>query len=99
MASTRPLPKLLVLCFAVFALLAPSALAAEGIGPGKALGGKTTTTDATTSGKKTTGSSTTGSSKEVLLLATVKPGDDQTVSGTTGWEVAVTAGSPSKVEF
>jgi hypothetical protein len=101
MAPTRLLSKLLLICFALLALLAPSALAAEGIGPGKALGGgKTTTTDATTSSKKTTtGTTSTGGSKEVLALATVKPSNGATVSGTIGWEVAVTAGSPSKVEF
>jgi hypothetical protein len=100
MAPTRLLAKLLVVCFALFALLAPSAPAAEGIGPGKALGGgKTTTTTATTSSKKTTTDTTTGSSKEVLALATVKPGNGTAVSGTVGWEVAATAGSPSKVEF
>jgi mannan endo-1,4-beta-mannosidase len=97
MAPTRLLSKLLVVCFAVFALLAPSALASEGIGPGKALGGKTTTT-ATTDRTKTNGS-TSGTSKEVLSLATVKPGNGATVSGTIGWEVAVTSGAPSKVEF
>src|SRR5436305_3597145 len=101
MAPTRHLSKLLVLCFALFALLAPSALAAEGIGPGKALGGgKTTTPDASaarTSAK--TAGSPSGSSKEVISLATVKPGNGATVSGTIGWEVAVSAGAPSKVEF
>ena len=35
----------------------------------------------------------------MLAIATVKPGNGTTVSGTIGWEVAVTAGSPSKVEF
>jgi hypothetical protein len=102
MAPTRLLPKLLVLCFAAFALLAPSALAAEGIGPGKALGHGKTTTDATASRTttKTNGSgSTSGSSKEVLSVSTVKPGNGATVSGTIGWEVAVTAGSPTKVEL
>jgi hypothetical protein len=96
MAPTRLLSKLLLICFALFALLAPTALAAEGIGPGKALGGKTES--ASTSGTtKTNGSS--GGSKEVLAIATVKPGNGATVSGTASWEVAVTAGSASKVEF
>ena len=99
MAPTRLLSKLTVLCLALCALLAPSALAAEGIGPGKALGG-TKTTDATTSRTKTSGSTSTGGgSKEVLALATVKPVNGATVSGTIAWEVGVTAGSPSKVEF
>jgi Glycosyl hydrolase family 26/Bacterial Ig domain len=102
MAPTRHLSRLLVLCFALFALLAPSALAAEGIGPGKALGGiktKTTTTTATTSGSKTNTGATNGSSKEVLSISTVKPANGATVSGTIAWEVAVGAGAPSKVEF
>jgi hypothetical protein len=95
MAPSRNLFKLFILCFALFALLATSALAAEGVGPGKALGTKTTTASA--SGTKT--NSSTGGSKEVLTLATVKPGAGATVSETIGWEVAVTAGAPSKVEF
>jgi hypothetical protein len=101
MAPTRLLSKLLVVCFALFALLAPSAFAAEGIGPGKALGGsKTTTTDATAARTATKASgATSGGNKEVLSLATVKPASGASVSGTIGWEVAVTAGAPGKVEF
>src|SRR4051812_29410454 len=101
MAPTRNLPKLLLLCFALFALLAPSALAAEGIGPGKPLGGsKTTTSTATASGSKTTsGNGTSGSSKEALSVGTVAPINGTKVSGTIAWQVAVTAGSPSKIEF
>jgi Glycosyl hydrolase family 26/Bacterial Ig domain len=100
MAPTRLLSKLLVLCFALLALAAPSALAAEGIGPAKAVGGsKTTTSAAGTSGREKTGSATNGSSKEVLSISTVKPGNGQTVSGTIGWEAAIGAGAPSKVEF
>src|ERR1044072_3008928 len=106
MAPTRLPGKALILCLAFFALLAPSALAAEGIGPAKKLGGgKTVATDAstaTTSGSKGSGS-TTGAGKdagkEALSIATVKPGSGTTASGTIGWEVAVTAGAPSKAEF
>jgi hypothetical protein len=100
MAPTRILTKLLVLCLALGALLTPSALAAEGVGPAKSLGGgrTTTTTTATSSGNKAGGGSG-GGGKEVLAISTVSPGNAQTVSGATGWEVAVTAGSPSKVEF
>jgi len=102
MASTRLHTKVLVLSLAFFALLAPSALAAEGVGPAKKLGGDktvtTTTSTATTSGSKGSGGPA-ASNKEVLTLSTVKPGNGTTVSGTIGWEVAVTAGSPSKVEF
>jgi beta-mannanase len=101
MASTPLHTKALVLCLTFFALLAPSALAAEGIGPAKKLSlsrdktGTTTTTTATTSGS----TKTTGASKEVLSISTVKPGNGTTVSGTIGWEVAVSAGAPTKVEF
>jgi beta-mannanase len=102
MASTRLHTKALVLSLTLFALFAPSALAAEGIGPAKKLGGdKTVTTDtstATTSASKGSGGST-GASKEVLSISTVKPGNGTTVAGAIGWEAAVTAGAPSKVEF
>jgi hypothetical protein len=103
MAPTRLLSKLLLLCVALAALLAPSALAAEGIGPAKRLGtGKTTSYTTTSSGRDKTsgsGSSATTTSKEVLAIATVKPGNGATVSGPVAWEVGVTAGAPSKVEF
>ncbi|HET8565969.1 MAG TPA: Ig-like domain-containing protein [Solirubrobacterales bacterium] len=95
MAPARNLPKLLSICFALFALLAPSALAAEGIGPGKALGGSTTTVS--TSGTKT--NSGTGGAKEALVIGTVAPIDASTVSGTIDWEAAVSTGSPNRVEF
>jgi Glycosyl hydrolase family 26/Bacterial Ig domain len=102
MAPTRLHIKALILCFAFLALSAPGALAAEGIGPAKKLGGeKATTTSTATSGREKTngsGSVSTGS-KEVLTISTVKPGNGATVSGTIGWEAAVTAGSPTKVEF
>jgi hypothetical protein len=99
MAPTRHLSKLFLLCFTLFALLVPSALAAEGVGPGKALGGgKTTTTTFTTSGSKTN-SGATKEVKEALSLATVAPVNATTVSGAIAWEVAVSAGAPSKVEF
>jgi len=95
MAPTRLLTKTLALLFLLAALFAPSALAAEGVGPAKALRSTTTTTSATTSGS----GKTNGSSKEVLSISTVKPLAGATVSGTVAWEVAVTAGAPSKVEF
>jgi hypothetical protein len=102
MAPTRLLFKLLVICLVLGALAAPSALAAEGIGPAKSLGGGKVTTTSTTAGsgrEKTNGSVPSAGSKEVLELATVKPTSGATVAGTVGWEVAVTAGSPTKVEF
>ena len=94
MAPTRIFPKTLALLLTLAALFAPSALAAESISPAKSLGGeKTKTTTATTSAR------TNGTSKEVLSIATVKPANGTTVSGTIAWEVALTAGAPSKVEF
>jgi Glycosyl hydrolase family 26/Bacterial Ig domain len=101
MVLTRLLSKLLILCFAFFALCVPNALAAEGVGPAKSLGGGSKRTTSTASGRdKTSGSTTTsGSDKEVLSISTAKPGNGATVSGTIGWEVAVTAGAPAKVEF
>jgi hypothetical protein len=99
MAPARLLTKALAALLVLFALFAPAAFAAEAVGPGKALGaGKTTTTAASTSGSKGAGGGT-GSSKEVLSIATVKPAAGATVSGTVAWEVAVGAGSPSKLEF
>ena len=96
MAPPRNLSKLLLICCAFFALLAPSAFAAEGIGPGRALGaGKTTT--ASTSGTKANGA--TGGAKEALAIGTAAPLDGTTVSGTIAWEVTVGAGAPSRVEF
>jgi beta-mannanase len=103
MAPTRLLTKLLFLCFAFSAFCAPSALAAEGVGPAKSLGGdgkSKTSSAATTSGRdKTNGSAAAGGGdKEVLSISTAKPSNGTTVSGTIGWEV-VAAGAPSKVEF
>jgi len=104
MAPARLLTKLLLLCFAFLVFCAPSALAAEAVGPAKSLGGEgksKTTAAATTSGRdKTSGSAPAGGSdKEVLSISTAKPGNGATVSGTIGWEVAVAAGAPTKVEF
>src|SRR3954454_12313396 len=103
MVTTRLLSKLLILCFAFFALCVPGALAAEGVGPAKSLGGgsKPKTSAASASGRdKTSGSTaTSGSDKEVLSISTAKPGNGTTVSGTIGWEATVTAGAPGKVEF
>jgi len=99
MALPRLLAKTLLLTLALAAVFAPSASAAEGISAAKALGGSGKTT-VTSSRTKTSGSgSTTGTTKEQLSIATVKPGSGQTVSGKVDWEVAVTVGSPSKVEF
>jgi len=102
MAPTRLLTQTLTALLLLAALSAPSALAAEGVGPGKALGGTKTTSSASTSGTTSTTSGTTkttGGSKEVLTLSTLAPVSGTTVSGTIAWEVGVTAGSPSKVEF
>jgi Glycosyl hydrolase family 26/Bacterial Ig domain len=96
MAPTRLLAKALLLALLVAALCAPAALAAEGIGPAKALGGEKTTTTATTDGRtKTTGTV----SKEQLSIGTLTPSNGQTVSGKIDWEVSVLLGAPSKVEF
>src|SRR3954453_9180614 len=101
MVLTRLLPKLLILCFAFFALCVPNALAAEGVGPAKSLGGGSKPTTSAASGRdKTSGSTTTsGSDKEVLSISTAKPGNGATVSGTIGWDVPLGAGAPAKAEF
>jgi hypothetical protein len=96
MARTRLLSTVLVLAFALTALLAPSALAAEGISAARALGTEASpaTTTTTTSSRLNT-----GAGKEVLTIATESPLTGATVSGRVTWEIAVTAGAPSKVEF
>jgi hypothetical protein len=100
MSRFRHLAAFSVLAFALAALLAPSAIAAEGIGSAKKLGGTTETTTVTTSASrtKTTGTSS-GGSKETLSIATASPADGATVSGQIAWQVSVLAGAPSKVEF
>jgi mannan endo-1,4-beta-mannosidase len=98
MLRRRLLANLLVLAFALAALAAPSALAAEGIGPAKKLGGGAggETTVTTSASRTGTGS---GGSKESLSIATKTPVSGQTLSGKVVWEVDVLAGAPSKVEF
>jgi beta-mannanase len=86
----------LALALALAALPVSAAFAAEGISPAKALGGgkpSPVTTDASSSRVNAS------TAKETLSLTTVAPGNGQTISGTVTWEVAVTAGSPSKIEF
>jgi hypothetical protein len=96
MSRSRLTTALLALALALAVLPVSSALAAEGISAAKALGGgkpSPVTTDASSSRVSTS------TAKETLSLTTVAPTNGQTVSGTLTWEVAVTAGSPSKVEF
>ncbi|MDX6604161.1 MAG: hypothetical protein QOF23_670 [Solirubrobacterales bacterium] len=40
-----------------------------------------------------------GGAKEALAIATQSPGDGQTVSGPITWQVAVSGGTPSRVDF
>jgi mannan endo-1,4-beta-mannosidase len=97
MPRTRHLTTVLVLAFALAGLLAPSALAAEGISAAKALTAKKApaTTDTTTSASRVN----TSGAKEVLTIATKSPLGGSTISGKVTWEIGVTAGAPSKVEF
>src|SRR3982750_3932677 len=100
MSRFRHLAALSVLGIALVALSAPSAFAAEGIGPAKKLGGTTETTTVTTTASRTKTTSTAGgSSKEAPSIATPSPTDGATVSGQIGWQVSVLEGAPSKVEF
>jgi len=100
MSRFRHLATLSALAFALLALAAPGAFAAEGIGPAKKLGGtvETTTVTTTASRTKTTGTTSAGS-KEALSVATSSPADGATVSGQIAWQVSVLAGAPSRVEF
>lgn len=96
MSPAPRIAALLVLALGLVGLLAPAALAAEGIGPAKKLDGtKATTTTTATSTPRTN----TGTTKEQLAIATKSPADAATVSGTVVWEVSVLAGAPSKIEF
>jgi Glycosyl hydrolase family 26/Bacterial Ig domain len=100
MAPARLLARAFLLALFVAALFAPTALAAEGISPAKALGREKTTTPVTTDSRtKTNGSTGSTSDKEQLAINTVAPSDGQAVSGKVDWEVLVLEGSPSKVEF
>jgi hypothetical protein len=94
MPRLRHLIAVLSAALACAALLAPSALGAEGVGRAKSLGGgtKTATTDSTARTK-------TDTSKEQLTVATKSPAAGATLSGSVVWEVSVLAGAPSKVEF
>src|SRR6476620_997054 len=86
----------LALLFAIVAISAPGAGAAEGIGPAKKLGGGTGTTTTTATAAPRT---KTDVAKETLTIATKSPLDGTTLSGSVVWEVSVLAGAPSKVEF
>ena len=86
MPIARPAAKVLVLALSALALLAPTAPAAVGISSAHALGG----------GKALTTSSRL---KEQLAATTVSPADGQTVSGSVVWQVSVSGGTASKVEF
>ena len=98
MSPSPRLATLSALAFAIVALLAPSAFAAEGIGPAKKLGGGggSATTVTTTAARTKTDSAP---SKETLSIATKAPLDSTTISGKVAWEVSALAGTPSKVEF
>jgi len=91
MLRPRRLATVLVLAAGVTGALAPSALAAEGIGPAKKLGGDNTVT--TSAARTNTGG------KETLTIGVATPAGGQTVSGKIAWEVSVSAGAPSKIEF
>jgi Glycosyl hydrolase family 26/Bacterial Ig domain len=95
MSRSRLLATLTLLALTLAALLAAPALGAEGVGPAKALGGGSKETTATT----TTSRVNTGGSKETLTIATRSPAPGATVSGNVVWEIAVSAGTPSKIEF
>jgi hypothetical protein len=96
MDRSRHLATALILALGLIGLFASTALAAEGVGPAKKLGGsKTTTTTTSTSTPRTN----TGTTKEQLTIATRSPVAGATVSSSIVWEVSVLAGSPSKIEF
>jgi hypothetical protein len=97
MSPAPRIAALLVLALGLIGAVAPAALAAEGIGPAKKLGGSKTTTTTTTA--TSTARTNTGTTKEQLAIATRSPAAGATVSGSIVWEVSVLAGAPSKIEF
>src|SRR5690348_12078418 len=99
MLRPRHLATVLVLALGLIGILAPAAIAAEGIGPAKKLGGESRATTTTTTTATSAGRAKTDGAKEVLAVATKSPLAGTTIAGTVVWEVSVTAGSPSKVEL
>jgi hypothetical protein len=97
MNRLRYIATVLVLAFGLIGLFAAGALAAEGIGPAKKLGGTSATT--TTTSDTSTARPKTGGSKETLSIATKSPISGTTLAGSVVWEASVLAGAPSKVEF
>jgi Bacterial Ig domain/Glycosyl hydrolase family 26 len=95
MNRSRHIATVFVLALGLIAVFASGALAAEGIGPAKKLGGGSATTTTTTSSARTN----TGSGKETLTIATKSPLTGTTIAGTVVWEIVISAGAPSKVEF
>ncbi len=99
MTRSRHLTALLVFALGLTAAFAPSAIAAEAVGPAKKLGVGGAKTATTTITATSTSRVNSPAGKETLTLATTSPAAGATLSGSVVWEVAATAGSPSKVEF
>ena len=98
MLRSRLLATASVLALGLVGVAAPGAVAAEGIGPAKKLGGGTGgATTVTTSAPRAKTDPESG--KETLTIATASPVNGATVSGKVVWEVSLLAGAPSKVEF
>jgi hypothetical protein len=94
MLRRRILIPISLLCLAFSIAWVPSAVAASGISPARALGGTTKTSSTTKTpggGKETT--------KEQLAIVTQSPADESTISGKVTWQVAVSGGTPSRVDF
>jgi hypothetical protein len=93
MVRPRLLATLLVL-LGLTAAFAPGALAAEGVGPAKKLGGEATAATTAPSSRLNT-----SPSKETLTIATAAPTSGQTLGGAVAWQIGIASGLPSKVEF
>ncbi|HEX2392738.1 MAG TPA: glycosyl hydrolase [Solirubrobacterales bacterium] len=95
MTRTRLAISLLLASLAVAAAAAPLAAAAEGIASAVALDRRGATDSRTT----TAGNGTGAVAKQQLVVTTQSPADGQTVSGSIVWQVAVSGGTPSRVDF
>jgi hypothetical protein len=91
MYRVRLLTSFLAIAFALTALVAPGAFAAEGISSARSLGGGEKTA--------TTAAPRINPDKEQLAIATSSPVNGQTVTGNVVWEVSLLTGAPSKIEF
>jgi hypothetical protein len=96
MSPAPRIAALLVCALGLIGVVAPGALAAEGVGPAKSLGGGAKSPIPTSASAPRAKAVST---KEQLAIATKSPAGAATVSGSVVWEVSLLAGAPSRIEF